>query len=310
MDTVGRLAPTPSGFLHPGNARSFLLAWLWARGRNGRVWLRVEDIDLPRCKPEYHDAMRRDLEWLGLDWDTEAVQSERFDLYREQLERLAAAGLAYPCTCTRRDIEQAASAPHSEEGAVYPGTCRGRWRDADHARAATGHEPAWRFLWDGPPVRFTDVLRGDITVDPAKLGDFVLWRRDGLPSYQLAVTVDDALQGVTQVLRGHDLLMSTTRQLALYGALGLQTPAEWAHVPFVQDATGRRMAKRDSDLSLKALREGGTDARKLIGLLAWSAGLTATPEPRTPQELVAEFDLLRVGTAEFLLRTEHLASLA
>jgi len=309
---VGRLAPTPSGYLHPGNARSFLLAWLWARAEGGRVILRTEDIDLPRCTPEFRDTAMRDLEWLGLDWDFASIQSENFDTYRTFLDDLIENGHAYPCTCTRKDIEEASSAPHEHtdaEGPVYPGTCRGRWRDAAHAREATGREPAWRYRWDAMHVKFNDELYGEVTVDPAKLGDFVLWRRDGLPAYQLAVTVDDSLQGVTQVLRGRDLLASTARQLALYWTLDAKPPEHWAHVPFVQDETGRRMAKRDSDLSLKALRESGADARRLIGMLAWSAGLQDQPEPVTPQELVATFDLSRVGTADFILKPEHLTSL-
>jgi glutamyl-tRNA synthetase len=305
---TGRLAPTPSGLLHPGNARSFLLAWLWTRSLGGRVILRVEDIDLPRCKPEFHDAMLHDLAWLGLDWDETVVQSGRFEVYREYLDQLAAAGLAYPCTCTRKDIEQASSAPHAtDDGAVYPGTCRGRYHSAEHARTETGREPAWRFLWAGSPVRFHDELYRDVETDPAALGDFVLWRRDGLPGYQLAVTVDDALQGVTQVLRGRDLLQSTARQLALYAALGLTPPARWAHVPFVQDNTGRRMAKRDSDLSLTAMRESGYDPKRLIGMLAWSAGLQPEPAPSSARELVETFDLQAVGTQDFILKPEHLA---
>jgi len=272
--TTGRLAPTPSGPLHLGNARSFLLAWLWARSKHGRVVLRIEDIDKPRCKPQFRRQAIEDLQWLGLDWDEIAPdQSTRIEIYRAALQKLAARGLAYPCTCTRKDIEEAGSAPHSDEGPIYPGTCRGKWRDAQHAREQTGREPAWRFLWQGPPVRFRDEIQGETRVDPAELGDFVLWRRDDLPSYQLAVTVDDAAQGVTQVLRGRDLLLSTARQLALYGALGLQAPREWAHVPLLHDATGGRMAKRSGGESLMALREGGADPRKLLALLAASAGV-------------------------------------
>ncbi|MGH7806016.1 MAG: tRNA glutamyl-Q(34) synthetase GluQRS, partial [Candidatus Binatia bacterium] len=292
---VGRLAPTPSGLLHLGNARSFLLAWLWARREGGRVLLRIEDVDLPRCRPEYRAAILRDLEWLGLDWD-ELVedQSRRFPLYREHLERLARAGLAYPCTCSRRDIEEASSAPHGDEGPIYPGTCRDRWRDAAEARDAGGRDPAWRFRWEGAPMRLRDEIEGDVVVDPASLGDFVVWRREELASYQLAVAVDDAAQGVTQVLRGRDLLQSTARQLALDDALGLRGPARWAHVPFLLDREGGRMAKRDASLALATLRENGVDPRRVVGLLARTAGLAAAVRALAPRELVDAFDLARV----------------
>jgi glutamyl-tRNA synthetase len=299
---VGRLAPTPSGLLHLGNARSFLLAWLWARQSDGRVVLRIEDVDLPRCRPEYRAAILADLEWLGLDWDEVAEdQSRRFALYRSHLETLAAAGLAYPCTCSRRDVEEASSAPHGDEGAIYPGTCRDRWRDAARARDASGRDPAWRFRWEGSPVRFRDEIAGDAEVDPAKLGDFVIWRREELPSYQLAVAADDAAQGVTQVLRGRDLLTSTARQLALYAALALPAPREWAHVPFLLDAEGGRMAKRDASIALATLRERGVDPRRVVGFLAETAGVTARSEPVTPATLVERFDLRRVPRADLRL---------
>ncbi|MBK8205876.1 MAG: tRNA glutamyl-Q(34) synthetase GluQRS [Planctomycetes bacterium] len=306
MTPLGRLAPTPSGLLHLGNARSFLLAWLWARGN---VLLRIEDIDKPRCKPEFTNAAIEDLNWLALvktGVTPESSQSTRTDLYRKHLKLLAQQGRAYPCSCTRRDIEEASSAPHGDEGPIYPGTCRGKWRDAAHAKAETGREPAWRFLWEEPPVAFHDEVAGDVTVDPSTLGDFVLWRRDDLPSYQLAVALDDALQGVTQVLRGRDLLLSTARQMAIQRALGLPSPAAWAHVPFIQEATGRRMAKRDGDLSLKALREQGVDARRVTGVLAWSAGLIGKPESATVNELVGEFNLRKLSREDFVLRDNHL----
>lgn len=310
----GRLAPTPSGYLHLGNARSFLLAWLWARSAGGRVILRIEDLDMPRCRPEYRAAALADLAWLGLDWDAggEPVpgaldQGTRIELYRQHLHRLAAAGLAYPCVCTRKDIEEASSAPHGDDGPVYPGTCRGRFANAEAARQASGRAPAWRFRWEGAPVCFHDELQGEVAADPAALGDFVLWRRDDLPAYQLAVAVDDALQGVTQVLRGRDLLLSTARQLALYRALGLPAPARWAHVPFVQEAGGRRMAKREGDLALRALREQGADPARVTGLLAFSAGLLPAPAPIQPRDLLATFDLRRVARADYALQPQDLA---
>lgn len=307
MTPLGRLAPTPSGLLHLGNARSFLLAWLWARGN---VVLRIEDIDKPRCKPEFTTAAIEDLHWLALvktGITSESSQSSRTGLYRAHLQSLAQQGLAYPCACTRRDIEEASSAPHGDEGPIYPGTCRGKWRDAAHAKAVTGREPAWRFLWQGAPVGFHDEVAGDVTVDPSTLGDFVLWRRDDLPSYQLAVAVDDAVQGITQVLRGRDLLLSTARQLAIQRALGLPSPAQWAHVPFIQDPAGRRMAKRDGDLSLKSLRGQGAEGRRMIGFLAWSAGLTDKPEPASAADLVGEFNPRKLSREDFVLEDDHVS---
>jgi len=309
---TGRLAPTPSGYLHLGNARSFLLAWLWARSAGGNMILRVEDIDAQRCKPEFEEAAFDDLIWLGL-WqrtsspaDNQYHQSAKLEAYEAQLERLVQRGLAYPCTCSRRDIEAAASAPQGDQGPVYPGTCRDRWESFLHARSESGTEPAWRFRWDGPDVQFHDELCGDVAVSPAEEGDFVLWRKDGGPSYQLAVTVDDADQGVTQVLRGRDLLTSTARQLALYHALGLTPPDQWAHVPFVQDEHRRRMAKRDGDLSLIHLRESGVSAERVVAFAAWSAGLLDEPAPIAATELVGEFDLTRLNTEDFIVTDEHL----
>ncbi|MBX3474822.1 MAG: tRNA glutamyl-Q(34) synthetase GluQRS [Planctomycetes bacterium] len=308
---TGRLAPTPSGLLHLGNARSFLLAWLWARAAGGRVVLRIEDIDRPRCRPHLRAHALEDLQWLGLDWDELAPdQSTRTEVYRAALQALIEKRLAYPCTCTRKDIEEASSAPHGDEGAIYPGTCRGKWRDAAQAEAETGREPAWRFLWQGPSVRFHDQVAGEVTVEPSKLGDFVLWRRDDLPSYQLAVTVDDAAQAVTQVLRGRDLLLSTARQLALYQALGLSAPMQWAHVPFIQDAQGRRMSKRDGDISIKALRDRGVDPRKAVGFLAWTAGLVDGVALRMPSQLAEGFDPANLSRDEFILTDAHLTELA
>jgi glutamyl-tRNA synthetase len=312
----GRLAPTPSGLLHLGNARSFLLAWLWAKSAGGGVLLRIEDIDKPRCKPEFTNAVLEDLAWLGLTYESGAenaplegrqplLQSECTAIYRGHLRRLIDAGLAYPCTCRRRDIEEASSAPHGDDGPVYPGTCRGRWRDAEHASQESGREPALRFLWDSRPVVFRDELQGEVAIDPSILGDFVLWRRDDLPSYQLAVTVDDALQGITQVLRGRDLLHSTARQLALYAALELAPPQQWAHVPLMQDAGGR-MAKRDGSMSLKSLREAGARPERILGLLAWSAGLLPEFQPTTANELISRFDIGAVGRNDFALTQAHI----
>lgn len=297
----GRLAPSPTGVLHLGNARSFLLAWLDARARGGEILLRVEDLDGPRIRPGAEAAALEDLRWLGLDWDGEPVrQSERAPLYARALERLAAEGLAYPCTCTRKDVELAASAPHAgEEGPLYPGTCRGRWPDAESARRASGREPCWR-LRTPPPgasagiVDFTDRVRGAVRVDVgAELGDFVIVKRDGEAAYQLAVTVDDAAQGITDVVRGDDLLPSAARQTLLFRALGHAVP-RYAHLPLVVGEDGRRLAKRHGDTTLRRFRAAGVAAASVVGWLAAVSGLRARAQPCCASDLVKDFDFARV----------------
>jgi glutamyl-tRNA synthetase len=289
---TGRLAPSPTGALHLGNARTFLLAWLSARSRGGRVLLRIEDIDGPRVKPEATAAAIEDLRWLGLDWDGEVVvQSQRLPLYAAAAERLVELGLAYPCVCTRKEVEDAASAPHEGpggDGPIYPGTCRGKWRTREEATAATGRDAALRFRVDVAAVPFTDrfagVQRGAIA------GDFVVQKRDGGPAYQLAVVVDDAAQAVTEVVRADDLLPSTPRQLLLYAALALRAP-EWVHVPLVVGRDGLRLAKRHGDTSLRHLRERGVSAGALVGHLAFLCGLRPRGTRCAARELLAGFDL-------------------
>lgn len=294
-EVVGRLAPSPTGALHLGNARTFLLAWLSARAQGGRVVLRVEDIDGPRVKPEATKAAIEDLRWLGLDWDGDiVVQSQRLSLYAAAAERLVAAGLAYPCTCTRKEVEEAASAPHEGpggDGPVYPGTCRGRFATLAEAKAATGREAALRMRVDVAAVPFADRFAG--AQDGRVAGDFVVQKRDGGPAYQLAVVVDDAENGVTEVVRADDLLPSTPRQLLLYRALGL-VPPSFAHLPLVVGADGLRLAKRHGDTSLRHLRERGASASAVVGFLAHISGLRPTALPTTPRELLVDFDLARV----------------
>ena len=294
---VGRLAPSPTGALHLGNARSFLLAWLDTRARGGRLWLRIEDIDGPRVKPGAEQAALDDLTWLGLDWDGELVrQSERLPLYAAAVERLLAAGRAYACVCTRKEVEEAASAPHDEgldplEGPVYPGTCRGRFASLDAARAESGREPAVRLRVDDAAVPFMDRFRGS---EPGRIaGDFVIRKRDGGPAYQLAVVVDDAAMGISEVLRGDDLVASTPRQLLLYRALDLRPPA-FAHVPLLVGPDGKRLAKRHGDTSLRYLRARGTTAEELVGFLAHLSGLRPRGARCRPADLLAGFDLRRV----------------
>jgi glutamyl-tRNA synthetase len=298
---VGRLAPSPTGVLHLGNARTFLLAWLSVRARGGTILLRIEDIDGPRVKPGAAAQAIEDLRWLGLDWDAEpVVQSERLELYRGAAERLVGQGLAYPCICTRREIDDAASAPHegaigaAGDGPVYPGTCRGRFASLADAKAATGRDAALRFRVDVEAVPFTDGFRGH---EPGRIaGDFVVQKRDGGPAYQLAVVVDDALQGVTEVLRADDLLPSTPRQLLLYRALGLAAPS-FVHVPLVVGGDGLRLAKRHGDTSLRHFRDAGVPAAELVGHLAVLSGLRDRRERVMPADLLAGFDLGRVPRA-------------
>jgi glutamyl-tRNA synthetase len=288
---VGRLAPSPTGALHLGNARTFLLAWLSVRSRGGTLLLRSEDIDGPRVKANATEQALADLRWLGLDWDGEVVvQSTRLDHYRAAAERLLADGRVYPCVCTRSEIEEAASAPHESgpDGPVYPGTCRGRFASLAAARAATGREPALRFRVDVEAVPFGDGCAG--AQAGAIRGDFVVQKRDGGPAYQLAVVVDDAAFGVSEVLRADDLLPSTPRQLLLYQALGLRAPA-FVHVPLVVGGDGLRLAKRHGDTSLRSLRERGVRASALVGYLAFLCGLRPRGTACTPRDLLAGFTL-------------------
>jgi glutamyl-tRNA synthetase len=300
---VGRLAPSPTGAQHVGNARTYLIAWLSARSQGGRLILRMEDIDSPRVRPGAAAQAIDDLRWLGLDWDAgPIVQSQRLPHYQAALAQLQAAELVYPCTCTRGDIERAASAPHLDhEGPAYPGTCASR-RVADAAELTKlGRTFAWRFRAQPGVQQFRDLCRGPTEV-PAELGgDFVVWKSAGTPAYQLAVVVDDGKMGVTEVIRGDDLVPSTPRQLQLYAALGLEPP-KLAHVPLVVGPDGRRLAKRHGDTRLATLRERGITAEALLGLLAWSCGWLEQPMPvRAPR-----FRLDRIPRLPFALRDELL----
>jgi glutamyl-tRNA synthetase len=302
---VGRLAPSPTGAQHVGNARTYLIAWLSARTRGGRVTLRIEDIDSPRVKPGAAALALDDLRWLGLDWDGEpVVQTQRLPLYEEALRRLRERELVYPCTCTRGDVERAASAPHPEhEGPAYPGTCAGR-RAADAAGLA-GRPYAWRFRVRSSPG-FVDGLLGPTEVDLGRVGgDFVVWKSSGTPAYQLAVVVDDAAQGVTEVVRGDDLVPSTPRQLLLYEAFGLPPP-RFTHVPLVVGPDGRRLAKRHGDTRLAALRGAGVPPTALVGLLAWSCGWTDNPRPAWPRDLLPLYRLDAIPRRPFVLTPDLL----
>jgi glutamyl-tRNA synthetase len=300
---VGRLAPSPTGAQHVGNARTYLIAWLSARARGGRVVLRIEDIDSPRIKAGAAEQACNDLRWLGLDWDGEpVVQTQRLPLYEAALQRLCEQELVYPCVCTRGDIERAASAPHLEhEGPIYPGTCAG-----GKANDTVAAPFAWRFRVPREPVEFVDAFRGRTHIDLREVGgDFVIWKSAGTPAYQLAVVVDDADQGITEVIRGDDLVPSTPRQLLLYAALGLQPP-RFAHVPLVVGLDGRRLAKRHGDTRLSALRDAGVRPERLIGLLAHSCGWIDRVEPISAKELLPCFRLESIPREPFILAPERL----
>jgi glutamyl-tRNA synthetase len=302
----GRLAPSPTGAQHVGNARTYLIAWLSARARGGRVLLRVEDIDSPRVKPGAARQLLDDLRWLGLNWDEGPVtQTERLPLYEAALRRLQAEERVYPCTCTRGDVERAASAPHAEhEGGTYPGTCSGR-RAAEAAELG-GRPFCWRFRVATESVAFEDGFRGPACAEMrGPRDDFVVWKAAGSPAYQLAVVVDDAALGVTEVVRGDDLVPSTPRQLLLYRALGLQPPA-FTHVPLVVGPDGRRLAKRHGDTRLSALRAAGVRPEMLRGLLAWSCGWVEEIRPVDAQELLPLFRRETIPHVPFVLTPEVL----
>jgi glutamyl-Q tRNA(Asp) synthetase len=264
---VTRFAPSPTGHLHLGHAHSALLGWRLARERGGRFLLRIEDIDGTRCRSEFTDAIIADLRWLGLDWDDEVRrQSEHLDDYRAALVRLDAQGLLYPCFCTRAEIAaeiaRADAAPHGPEGPLYPGTCRHLDASERARRIAAGDGFALRLDMAAAVARtgklgWIDEIAGAVDADPSVHGDVVLARKETPTSYHLAVTVDDALQGVTLVTRGVDLFAATDVHRLLQALLGLPTP-RYHHHTLLTDAQGKRYAKRDRSLTLRALREGGT----------------------------------------------------
>ena len=290
---TGRFAPSPSGRMHLGNAFSALLAWLSVRSCGGTMVLRIEDLDPVRCRAEYADQVKRDLTWLGLDWDVEQTpQSLRAAAYRKQFERLAQLGLVYPCYCSRNEL-LAASAPHASDGqAVYPGTCRYLSQDE---RGKKQKMPSWRVMVPDETVSFVDGLQGEYHENLLRgCGDFIIRRADGVYAYQLAVVTDDAQAGVTQVVRGRDLLSSVPRQMYLQNLLGFSTP-EYYHVPLLLAPDGRRLSKRERDLDFGALRSRFTP-EQLVGWLSYLAGLQAAPQPARAAELAAGFDWSCVRT--------------
>lgn len=297
----GRFAPSPSGRMHLGNIFTALISWLSVKSRGGSWLLRIEDLDPLRSKYEYACMIEEDLLWLGLEWDEGGLdnigrngpysQSQRSDHYASALETLINSGDTYPCYCTRAEI-MATQAPHQSDGRiVYPGTCRNLLKHPDR-------QPSIRLKVEDEDISFNDIICGYQSFNLAKeCGDFILRRADGAWAYQLAVVVDDAAMGVTEVMRGNDLLLSAAQQIWLYRRLGF-TPPQFAHLPLICNASGQRLSKRDASLSMEAVRRIHTP-ESLIGILAHLAGFLPTPEPLSPSDLLPHFSLppLRSGTA-------------
>lgn len=319
----GRLAPSPTGYAHLGNAWAFLLAWLAARSSAGQVVLRIEDIDPQRSRPEYTAALIEDLSWLGLDWDfgpdraTAAdgptgpfEQGRRSHHYAAAIAQLERAGLTYPCFCTRKELRSMAGAPHVDDaGAPYPGTCRNLSYAQQQAHLTAGRRPCLRLRCPQGPIKFTDAVLGEQSHTLAECGgDFALRRSDGVVAYQLAVAVDDALMGINQVVRGRDILISTPRQIALLKLLGYGAPA-YAHVPLLLDAEGQRLAKRHQSLALRSLRQTGADPRRITGFLGSLAGCNPGGKAASPAELLPHFSLLRLPAEDIRIEDETLRAL-
>ena len=297
---VGRFAPTPSGRMHLGNVFAALIAWLSVRSQGGAMVLRMEDLDTQRTSSEFAGILRGDLQWLGLHWDEEtAPQSRRGAVYDRYFEKMADMGLLYPCNCTRSQLHSV-NAPHLSDGTyVYPGTCR------DLKTPPAGRKPAWRVRVPDKNWEFRDLVQGDYRLNLAtECGDMVVRRADGVYVYQLAVTVDDGESGVTEVVRGMDLLSSAPRQMYLQELLGFPHPT-YGHVPMLLAPDGRRLSKRDRDLDLGVLRQRLTP-EALIGNLAFAAGLTERKEPISAAELAGVFSWDKLRGDAIYLNAEYL----
>jgi glutamyl-tRNA synthetase len=309
---ITRLAPSPTGALHLGNARTFLINWILGRQNGWKIILRIEDIDGPRIKAGADQQALDDLRWLGIDWEDGPIyQLHRMPLYRAAMEQLLENKLAYPCVCSRKEVEQAASAPHAEDGAsVYPQTCRDRFDSVEAARRDSGKEPAIRFRVPDVTMTWNDLFVGPMVSHPARdLGDFIIAKSApaigiATPSYQLAVVVDDAAMGVTHVVRGDDLLDSTPRQMLLYNALGLEEEVpQYLHLPLVIGEDGRRLAKRHGDTRLSHYRELGVTPQRMLGLMAKWCGIGEHDAMNLPQ-MLQRFDIERLPR-EPIVFTSH-----
>ena len=297
-----RLAPSPTGALHLGNARTFVINWALARRRDWHIVLRIDDLDGPRVKPDVSEQIIDTLSWLGLDWDEGPIfQSPTMSTYERAMSALASRSRVYPCALTRTQIEQAATAPHAgEHETVYPASLRPDACPSTFDDAGTN----WRLAVDDGRVTFDDAFHGVVALDvAASVGDFVVWTKRAQPSYQLAVVVDDDAQGITQVVRGDDLLDSTARQLLLYRALDLTTVPEYLHLPLVVGPDGRRLAKRHGDTRVDAYREAGVAPERILALLArWSG--QGQPDRISAEDFAAGLDLARISPEAVVMRPE------
>jgi glutamyl-tRNA synthetase len=315
---IGRLAPSPTGAQHLGNARTFLIAWLLAKQSGSPLWLRIEDLETPRVKSWATQQAMDDLTWLGLDWDAIFLngveknyirQTERLERYQQLLLELQARELVYPCSCSRSQIESIAGAPHESnlDGPIYPGTCSAnRVRDADMLNAKK-RPFAWRFRIPSQKMEFADQFAGlQVIADlRTQLGDFVVARAHGAIAYQLAVVVDDHDMKVEQVVRGDDLLISTFRQLVIYEALGWTAP-QFCHLPLVVGIDGRRLAKRHGDTRLSTYREAGIPPESIIGFLAHRSGLLEKNQACSAHDLLDCNQLLKLSHDPLVVDSSHL----
>lgn len=283
---ITRLAPSPTGLIHLGNAWSFLLCWLMARHQGGMVILRIDDLDPQRSRQEFVDDIKRDLSWLGLDWDQEYSQSARYDIYATALAKLK--GLTYPCFCTRKELRALASAPHpGDEGAPYPGICLNLSKEQQQALIAAGKPYALRLRCPEHVMQFTDLTFGCQSWQKADYGgDFALKRSDGVWAYQFASAIDDGEMGVNLIVRGRDLLPSTPRQIILADVLGYERSA-YGHIGLLLDNQGERLAKRHKSLAIAALAEAGITPGQITGFLASLAGLNPAGLPLSPTDILA-----------------------
>ncbi len=307
MTPVGRFAPTPSGRLHLGNLLCAMLCYLSARSQGGRVLLRIEDVDVPRCPRRLSMQAIDDLAYFGFRWDGPVLwQSERTDIYRDHLETLRRQGLIYPCFCTRAQLMNMAAPNLGDTQTVYQRTCASLTAE-EIAQKAQTRSPALRIRVPDETVSFTDGLYGTVRENLARdCGDFILRRSDGLYGYQLAAVVDDALTGVTQVVRGRDILSATPRQIYLLQKLGYPIP-DYIHIPLLMDHQGRRLAKRDRDLDLTVLSKRFTK-NEMLGMLASSAGLIPEIRPVSLEALIPLFDWAKVPRQDMRLPKEILQS--
>jgi glutamyl-tRNA synthetase len=302
----GRFAPSPTGPLHLGNLRTALVAWLFARSTGSQFVVRMEDLDPVASKPDYEAAQLADLEALGLDWDGVVVrQSDRLDLYRDAISQLSAAGLVYPCWCSRREIAEASQAPNRPDlpDGAYPGTCRELTTEQRSEKRNSGRPPALRLYGHDQTRSFVDVIHGPVH---AVIDDVVLARADGMPAYNLAVVVDDALQGVQQVVRGDDLLTSTPRQILLGELLNLPSQ-NYAHIPLVVNTGGKRLAKRDGSVTLADQQNLGRSPSEVCAILGTSLGLV-TGSTAHPRDFLSEFPRKPLTTTPWFVPESVLGS--